>query len=74
MKNHNCLGCHIIEGTEGRSARLVADPSLAPPIIQGEGAKVQSDWLFCFLKAPQTGEIRPWLEVHMPTFGFTYDE
>ena len=45
--------------------------SLAPPIIQGEGAKVQSDWLFGFLQAPKTGQIRPWLEAHMPTFGFT---
>ena len=52
----------------------MADPSLAPPIIQGEGAKVQSDWLFAFLKAPKTGQIRPWLEVHMPTFGFTAEE
>ena len=55
----------------GSFRSLVADPSLAPPIIQGEGAKVQSDWLFGFLQAPKTGEIRPWLEVHMPTFGFT---
>jgi cytochrome c2 len=49
----------------------MADVSLAPPIIKGEGAKVQSDWLFEFLNRPQTGQIRPWLQVHMPTFGFT---
>jgi mono/diheme cytochrome c family protein len=71
VKDHNCQGCHIIEGFGGSFRSLVADPSLAPPIIQGEGAKVQSDWLFSFLKAPKTGQIRPWLEVHMPTFGFT---
>ena len=74
VKNHNCQGCHIIEGFGGSFRSLVPDPSLAPPIIQGEGAKVQSDWLFGFLKAPRTGEIRPWLEVHMPTFGFTEAE
>ncbi|MDQ6894532.1 MAG: c-type cytochrome [Acidobacteriota bacterium] len=74
VKNHNCQGCHIIEGFGGSFRSLVPDPSLAPPIIQGEGAKVQSDWLFGFLKAPKTGEIRPWLEVHMPTFGFTEGE
>ncbi len=71
VKDHNCQGCHVIEGFGGSIRSLAADPSLAPPIIQGEGAKVQSDWLFSFLKVPKTGEIRPWLEVHMPTFGFT---
>jgi mono/diheme cytochrome c family protein len=71
VKDHNCQGCHVIEGVGGSFRSLVADASLAPPIIQGEGAKVQSDWLFSFLRAPKTGQIRPWLEVHMPTFGFT---
>jgi mono/diheme cytochrome c family protein len=71
VKDNNCQGCHVIEGFGGSYRSLVADASLAPPIIQGEGAKVQSDWLFGFLQAPKTGEIRPWLEVHMPTFGFT---
>jgi len=71
VKNHNCQGCHVIEGFGGSFRSVVADVSLAPPIIQGEGAKVQSDWLFSFLRAPKTGQIRPWLEVHMPTFGFT---
>jgi mono/diheme cytochrome c family protein len=74
VKNHNCQGCHVIEGIGGSFRSLVPDPSLAPPIIQGEGAKVQSDWLFSFLKAPKTGQIRPWLEVHMPTFGFSESE
>ena len=74
VKDHNCQGCHIIEGVGGSYRSVVADPSLAPPIIQGEGAKVQSDWLFAFLQAPKTGQIRPWLEVHMPTFGFTDQE
>ncbi|HTR01582.1 MAG TPA: c-type cytochrome [Thermoanaerobaculia bacterium] len=74
VKDHNCQGCHVIEGVGGSFRSVVADPSLAPPIIQGEGAKVQSDWLFAFLQAPKTGQIRPWLEVHMPTFGFTDQE
>ncbi len=71
VKDNNCQGCHVIEGFGGSFRSLVADASLAPPIIQGEGAKVQSGWLFEFLQTPRTGEIRPWLEVHMPTFGFT---
>ena len=50
----------------------------APPFIVGEGAKVNPDWFFRFLKNPT--EIRPWLAeksnpgVRMPTFGFTDDE
>jgi hypothetical protein len=28
---------------------------------------VQSDWLYAFVRGPIT--IRPWLDVHMPTFG-----
>lgn len=71
VKDSNCQGCHVIEGFGGSYRSLVADPSLAPPIIQGEGAKVQSDWLFSFLENPKTGQIRPWLEVHMPTFEFS---
>jgi cytochrome c2 len=70
IKDHNCQGCHVIEG-KGGSIRDAMDVALAPPIIKGEGAKVQSDWLFGFLNRPKTGQIRPWLQVHMPTFGFT---
>jgi len=50
------------------------DLALAPPIIRGEGAKVQSDWLFSFLHAPRSGQIRPWLKVRMPTFPFNPDQ
>jgi mono/diheme cytochrome c family protein len=32
-----------------------------------EGARVQPDWLYAFLRGPIT--IRPWLAVRMPTFG-----
>jgi len=70
VKDHNCQGCHVIEGKGGSIRDAMPDVSLAPPIIKGEGAKVQSDWLFSFLNSPRTGQIRPWLQVHMPTFGF----
>jgi len=71
IKDHNCQGCHVLEGRGGSIRDVMPDVSLAPPIIKGEGAKVQSDWLFAFLNSPKTGQIRPWLQVHMPTFGFT---
>ena len=67
VHRRNCVGCHIIEDDGGDFLKLVADPSLGPPRLTPEGARVQPDWLYAFLRGPIT--IRPWLDVHMPTFG-----
>src|SRR5688572_13300236 len=67
VHRRNCVGCHVIEGSGGDYLRLVADPSLGPPLLTPEGARVKPDWLYAFLRAPIT--IRPWLDVRMPTFG-----
>jgi len=67
VRRHNCVGCHIIEGDGGDFLKLVADSSLGPPMLTPEGARVQADWLYAFLRGPIT--IRPWLDVRMPTFG-----
>ena len=67
VHRRNCVGCHIIEGDGGDFLKLVADPSLGPPRLTPEGARVQPDWLYAFLRGPIT--IRPWLSVRMPTFG-----
>jgi len=67
VHRRNCVGCHIIEDDGGDFLKLVADPSLGPPRLTPEGARVQPDWLYAFLRAPIT--IRPWLDVRMPTFG-----
>ncbi len=73
VARYNCTGCHVIEGTGGDIRRLYADNlTLAPPILNGEGEKVQADWLFNFVKAPYS--IRPWLSLRMPTFGLADDE
>ena len=45
---------------------------MAPPALLAEGEKVQSEWLFQFLKNP--GRIRPWLKVRMPNFRFSDEE
>ncbi|MFQ5877692.1 MAG: c-type cytochrome [Acidobacteriota bacterium] len=88
IRDYNCRGCHIYEGAggaireslardfmdEGHSAdeaRSLA-ASFSPPILDGEGDKVQPDWLFSFLKEPTP--IRPWLSVRMPTFGLRDEE
>ena len=67
VRRRNCVGCHEIEGDGGNYRELVEDPSLAPPLLTPEGAKVKPDWLYAFFRSPIT--IRPWLEVRMPTFG-----
>lgn len=70
VARYNCVGCHIIEGQGGAiRARYQETPQLAPPILNGEGSKVQADWMFGFLKQPVP--IRPWLKVRMPTFSFS---
>ena len=70
MQQYNCVGCHEIEKQGGYIRKYYQEnPTLAPPVLNGEGEKVQSNWLFSFLKAPVP--IRPWLELRMPTFGFS---
>ena len=68
VHRRNCVGCHVIEGSGGDFLKVVAEPSLGPPLLTPEGARVQHDWLYAFLRGPIT--IRPWLNVRMPTFGF----
>ncbi|MBI4514852.1 MAG: c-type cytochrome [Deltaproteobacteria bacterium] len=73
VEKYNCVGCHVIEERGGAiRAHYEASPTLAPPVLNGEGAKVQSEWLFGFLKRPVP--IRPWLKVRMPTFGLSDEE
>ena len=67
VRRRNCVGCHEIEGDGGDYRDLVEEPSLAPPLLTPEGAKVKPDWLYAFFRGPIT--IRPWLDVRMPTFG-----
>jgi hypothetical protein len=54
------------------------EQAFLPPIITGEGRKVQEQWLHDFLKNPSTvgqpNSIRPWIPTRMPTFSLTDDE
>ncbi|MBI4395241.1 MAG: c-type cytochrome [Candidatus Omnitrophica bacterium] len=69
VSKFNCQGCHTLDQVEGRIRPLYEDLGNAPPILDGEGAKVQEFWLYHFLQNPET--IRPWLKIRMPTFGFS---
>jgi mono/diheme cytochrome c family protein len=73
VARYNCVGCHVIEKNGGAIlSRYEETPTLAPPILNGEGAKVQPNWLFGFLKHPIP--LRPWLQVRMPTFSLSDEE
>ncbi len=73
VQYYNCVGCHIIEGKGGYIRALYTDnPTFAPPILTGEGAKAQPDWFYGFLKKPVP--LRPWLQLRMPTFGLSDEE
>jgi mono/diheme cytochrome c family protein len=73
MHQYNCIGCHEIENRGGFIRKYYEqNPTLTPPVLNGEGEKVQSHWLFGFLKEPIP--IRPWLALRMPTFNFSDQE
>lgn len=67
---YNCNGCHSLEGKPGAIRRYYEEePDNAPPILEGEGAKLQPEWFHNFLLQPV--RLRPWLDVRMPTFGLS---
>lgn len=70
---YNCQGCHSFDGREGAIRKYYEDDiDNAPPILEGEGMKVQPEWLFDFIIKPV--RLRPWLSVRMPTFGLDEEE
>lgn len=75
---YNCRGCHEIDPNAPRSSGHLRayyageDKALAPPVLHGEGRKVQPLWVQDFMQKPIT--LRPWLTVRMPTFGLADGE
>lgn len=66
VNDMNCRACHIIEGRGAdidgwRLSLLTSDPQRRAPYLDGEGARVQPEWLFDFLRQPGEHGIRPWL-------------
>jgi cytochrome c2 len=91
----NCRGCHIIEGRGAdidqwaSRAQGLQERQMRAPYLDGEGARVQPEWLFTFLRDPAANGIRPWLHpewaygdevpakqraLHMPTFNLTAED
>ncbi len=95
VEDYNCRACHVIEDHGGdingfRQNQLAADTQARAPHLNGEGARVQPEWLFNFLRAPGQHGIRPWLHpewaygegavpddkktLRMPTFNFSEEQ
>lgn len=76
VRRFNCDGCHRVEGQGAAITGFYEGINLAPPpLVDGnlqEGEKVQSTWLYEWLARPTN--VRPWLEVRMPTFGLNIDQ
>lgn len=90
LDKYNCTGCHRVENNTPSVQQYWAPtagyfpkddmPAKAPPMLRGEGARVQHGWLFNFLKhverggtGPQ-GKIRPIPFIRMPSFPVSDDE
>ncbi|MEK6710407.1 MAG: c-type cytochrome [Nitrospinota bacterium] len=66
IEKYNCNGCHVTENWGGDLLTRYENPAQGPPLLNGEGAKVQPNWFFKFLG--NVIILRPWLKVRMPSF------
>lgn len=73
VTRYNCQGCHLIEG-KGQAIRTALPEEKLPPNLAAQGARTQADWLFGFLHDPSSVQLRPWLDVRMPTFELTDEQ
>jgi mono/diheme cytochrome c family protein len=69
---YNCYGCHKIDGIGGKLSEAFEDQNYGPPYLVKEGYRVQTEWLYNFLK--NVHPIRTYVNVRMPSFNFTHDE
>ncbi|MSR64835.1 MAG: c-type cytochrome [Verrucomicrobiae bacterium] len=76
VKELNCVGCHVVE-KNGGAILATLDPSqkqMWPPNLAGIGTKLKPTWLYHFLQDPGDNKYRYWLNVRMPTFGFSDEQ
>ncbi|HSP98904.1 MAG TPA: c-type cytochrome [Candidatus Dormibacteraeota bacterium] len=68
----NCNGCHRVEGRDAHLARYIERKNMLAPSLEGVGARLQGQYLYQFLLEPK--QVRPWLTLRMPNFGFSEGE
>jgi mono/diheme cytochrome c family protein len=73
ITENNCRGCHMFEvNLAPRIDGFIGLKTYVPPRLVGEGEKVQPQWTFQYLNSPTA--MRPWLNMRMPNFSFTYEQ
>jgi mono/diheme cytochrome c family protein len=73
VTENNCQGCHMFkEDVKPRIDQFIGLKTYVPPRLVGEGEKVQPQWAFQYLSNPN--QMRPWLNMRMPNFSFTYEQ
>jgi cbb3-type cytochrome oxidase cytochrome c subunit len=76
VKQYNCVGCHQIDGRGGFIREMPwyagSNSVFAPPVLDGEGTRVQPNWVADFLRKPYT--LRPHVKAKMPTYYLTDTE
>jgi len=65
----NCNGCHRLNQRDAQIARYFERKNMAPPTLDGAGARLQGQYMYQFVMEPKP--VRPWLKMRMPSFGFT---
>ncbi len=78
VRELNCVACHKIDENAAVMHQYIQqsdgtfDEVNAPPWLRGQGAKIQSNWLYGFLNNVEM--LRPWLKVRMPSFHLTPEQ
>jgi mono/diheme cytochrome c family protein len=65
----NCNGCHRLNQHDAQISRFFERKNMTPPTLDGVGARLQGQYMYQFIMEPK--QIRPWLKIRMPSFGFT---
>ncbi len=77
---YNCVGCHTIENYGGYVLTQLREVTgqegdnvlpYGPPSLNTLGAKLQEHWFYSFVNNPADHPVRTWLDIRMPTYGFT---
>jgi mono/diheme cytochrome c family protein len=71
LSHYNCRGCHQLEeNAKPRVDAYIGRKSMVPPRLINQAERVQPQWFFQYLSKPV--ELRPWLEIRMPEFNWSY--
>ena len=65
----NCNGCHRLNQKDPNIASFFERKNMIPPTLDGVGGRLQGQYMYQFILEPK--QVRPWLKMRMPSFGFS---